>query len=59
MCPHCGPAGQMEQVEFSADYEIFYCLVCQNRYIAYALGHGEFTEPVPVPPPAPDTKLDN
>lgn len=48
LCPHCGPHGHLEQVEFSEEYERYYCSVCHITYVAYPLGNGEFTEPVPV-----------
>jgi hypothetical protein len=51
LCPHCGPHGQLEQIGFGSEYETFYCRVCGIRYVAYALGNGEFTEPVPMPGP--------
>ncbi len=38
----------MEQTGFSSDYETFYCTTCLKTYIAYSLGHGEFSEPVPM-----------
>ncbi|MCY0874781.1 MAG: hypothetical protein OWT28_00635 [Firmicutes bacterium] len=50
LCPHCGPEGHLEQTGFSQEYETFYCSKCKINYVAYALGHGEFTEPVPQPP---------
>jgi len=49
LCPHCGPEGHLEQAGFSTEYETFYCTRCRNRYVAYVLGNGEFTEPVPEP----------
>ncbi len=48
LCPHCGHKGHMEQIGFSSEYETFYCKVCQKKYIAYSVGHGEFGEPVPM-----------
>ena len=48
LCPHCGTNGHLEQVEFSPEYEIFFCRICGVRYIAYSLGNGEYNEPVPV-----------
>lgn len=50
LCPHCGPEGKLEQVGFSSEYETFYCNKCHIRYVAYSVGNGEFTEPVPEPP---------
>ncbi len=49
LCPHCGSDGHLEQVGFSSHYETFYCSKCKVKYIAYALGNGEFSEPVPAP----------
>jgi len=48
LCPHCGPEGHLEQVGFSQEYENFYCSKCKVQYVAYSLGNGEFTEPVPL-----------
>lgn len=49
ICPHCGPNGHVEQIGFGSEYETFFCTVCKNKYIAYALGNGEMSELVPDP----------
>jgi uncharacterized Zn finger protein len=48
ICPSCGPHGKMEQIAYSSEYEKYRCLVCGNLYVSYPIGHGEFSEPVPV-----------
>ncbi|MBX6352771.1 MAG: hypothetical protein IRZ10_05495 [Thermoflavifilum sp.] len=53
LCPHCGPHGRMEQIGFGPEYEVYFCHVCGVRYVAYAIGDGELTEPVPMPGPVP------
>ncbi len=48
LCPHCGHHGQIEQIEFSSDYEIYYCSVCGQKYIAYFTALGDIGELVPI-----------
>ncbi len=48
MCPSCGSKGKMEQIGFSPESEHYYCHTCHVTYVAYAIGNGELTEPVPL-----------
>ncbi len=57
LCPHCGIGVHLEQTGFTSQYETFYCKKCKVKYIAYAVGNGEFSEPVPQPKEkAPETR---
>lgn len=48
LCPHCGHHGRIEQIEFSSEYEVYYCSVCGQKYIAYYTALGDIGELVPL-----------